>query len=127
MPQGWVVDCTLYSPKAGSHTASSAASTTGMASGRQPAITALTATFSTVASAQRGGTWPITSAAGRPAPAIMARTLSSVGGTMGSPSVQPRSWKASHTSSAEAKVSRSLHSSSVARGRVGRSISAAPA
>ncbi len=59
--------------------------------GRQPAITALTAMFSTVASAQRGGTTAMTSERGRPDPATIRATRSSVGGTIGSPSVQRRS------------------------------------
>ncbi len=45
----WVDVATPCRLKAGSVTAWTAASTTGRYSGRQPAITALTATFSTVA------------------------------------------------------------------------------
>src|SRR5580765_5940561 len=58
--------------------------------GRHPAITALTAMFSTVASAQRGGTTAMTSPARRPEPAIIARTRSAVGNTNGRPSVSRR-------------------------------------
>jgi len=45
----WVDEDMPCRLKAGSHAASTAASTTGRYSGRQPAITAFTATFSTVA------------------------------------------------------------------------------
>ena len=60
-----------------------------MYSGRQPAITAFTATFSTVASATAGCTVPSDSSAARPDAATIAATRSSVGGVMGSPSVMP--------------------------------------
>ena len=69
--------------------ASSAATRTGIASGAQPAITALTATFSTVASAQSGGILPTTWSGSAAMPPSIARTRASVGGTIGSPSVQP--------------------------------------
>ena len=82
-------------------TALTAASTTGKCSGLHPAITALMATFSTVALPLIGGIRPNTSeGASRPA-SSMARTRSSVGGTMGSPSVQPRSSKRSLMASSE--------------------------
>jgi len=58
--------------------------------GRQPAITALIAMFSTVASAHRGGTTAMTSPACRPDPAIIAWTRSAVGKTNGRPSVSRR-------------------------------------
>jgi len=61
-----------------------------MYGGRQPAITALIAMFSTVASAHRGGTTAITSPARRPEPAIIAWTRSAIGNTNGRPSVNRR-------------------------------------
>ena len=73
------------------HAASTAASTTGRYSGRHPAITALTATFSTVHSTRSGGTTATTSSGARVVPASIRSTRSSVGGTTGRPSVQPRS------------------------------------
>ena len=76
--------------KAGSSAASTAASTTGRYSGRQPASTAFTATFSTVHSARSGGIRPSTSAGSRVVPCSMRSTRSGVGGTTGSPSLQPR-------------------------------------
>jgi hypothetical protein len=63
---------------------------TGMYCGRQPAITALMAMLSTVASAHRGGTTAITSSARRPEPATIAWTRSTVGMTNGKPSVSRR-------------------------------------
>ena len=87
--QGWVVDCTPFKLKASSSSASTAASTTGRYSGRQPAITALIATASTVALPPRGGSGPSSSAGSRRVPASIARTRSGVGGTTGSPSVHP--------------------------------------
>src|SRR5882724_4185220 len=61
--------------------------------GKQPAITALIAIFSTVAGAQRGGTTPITSCGSRLTAASICATRSSVGGIIGNPSVQPFSSK----------------------------------
>src|SRR5262245_10555637 len=61
--------------------------------GKQPAITAFIAIFSTVAGAQRGGTTPITSCGFRLTAAIISPTRSSVGGMIGKPSVQPFSSK----------------------------------
>ena len=52
---GWVVAWMAYKLKAGSLMASTAAIRTGKYSGRHPAITALTASFSTVAAPQVGG------------------------------------------------------------------------
>ena len=49
-PAGYVVATRPCSANSGAHAASTAASTTGSAAGGQPAITALIATFSTVAS-----------------------------------------------------------------------------
>jgi hypothetical protein len=85
-----VVPDTPTSAKAGSQMASTAAITVGMYSGRQPAITALIAIFSTVARPSRGATWPTSSAPSRPLARTAACTRASVGGTTGSPSVTPR-------------------------------------
>src|SRR5262249_3256660 len=89
---------TPWRSKASSLMPSTPAMTTGMYSGRQPAITALMAIFSTVARPKLGGTKAISSVASRPEPATMASTRSRVGGTTGRPSVTPRSkgvWKGS--------------------------------
>src|SRR6185295_11718367 len=60
---------------------------TGRYSGRQPAITALTAIFSIVHGAHFGGIGPITSCGSRAiAPSIFS-TRAAVGGTMGKPSL----------------------------------------
>src|SRR6266550_2257766 len=72
---------------AGSQMASTAAMTTGRYSGRQPAITALIAIFSTVAGAHSGGIEPITSCGSRLVPSSILSTRSAVGGTMGNPSL----------------------------------------
>ena len=85
-----VVADTPWRSKASSHIASTPAITTGRYSGRQPAITALTAIFSTVARPKLGGTRATSSSAARPAAATAAATRSRVGGTTGSPSVTPR-------------------------------------
>ena len=76
---------------AGSSIASVAARTTGMYSGRQPAITEFAATLPTVISRRRSGSSPTTSPEGRPDRSMNSPTRSSVGGTTGSPSVQPNS------------------------------------
>ena len=76
--------------KSGSSTHSTAASTTGRYSGRQPAITALAATFSTVASPFSGSTSPSTSVGARSVKASACFTRATVGGTTGRPSLQPR-------------------------------------
>ena len=68
-----------------------AAMSTGITSGEHPAITALTATFSTVAGAFIGGSSLTTWSADSPEAATAAATRSGVGGTIGSPSVMPRS------------------------------------
>ena len=86
-------------------TPSTAASTTGRYSGRQPAITLLTATFSTVAGAHLGGTCPMTSWGSRRAPASMRSTRSRVGGTMGNPSLSFRSRNQSLAASRESSTS----------------------
>ena len=88
------------------HTASTALKTTGRYSGRHPAMTALIATFSTVAGARLGGTVATTSSGSRDVPWSMASTRVSVGGTTGSPSVQPRSHMASISSSISARCTR---------------------
>ena len=71
----------------------------GQVLGLQPAMTALIATFSTVHGARSGGTVATTSSGARVVPSSMRSTRASVGGTIGSPSVQPRSKKASCSSS----------------------------
>ena len=71
--------------------ARTAATTTGMYSGRQPAITALMATCSAVTTTSRVGTAPSTMSGSSPATARNSSTSSGVGGTTGRPSVQPRS------------------------------------
>src|SRR2546429_2314499 len=86
----FVVADTPWRSNASSHTASTAAITTGRYSGRQPAITALTATFSTVARPWLGGTSPTSSSGPRPDAAIARATRARVGGTTGRPSVTPR-------------------------------------
>src|SRR5436309_6164603 len=90
-----VVADTPWRSKASSHMASTPAISTGMYSGRQPAMTALMAIFSTEARPKLGGTNAISSPASRPDPATMVATRSRVGGTTGSPSVTPRSKSAS--------------------------------
>jgi len=84
-----VVAWTASRLKSGSSRASTAARTTGMCSGRQPASTALTAIFSTVATPSLGGTMPTTWEGSLPEARIMASTFSRVGGTTGRPSLQP--------------------------------------
>src|SRR5215510_4488814 len=95
-----VVADTPWRSKASSHMASTPAMITGMYSGRQPAITALTAIFSTVPRPKLGGTNAMSSLASRPEPATMAATRSRVGGTTGRPSVTPRSKSTSKGSTA---------------------------
>ena len=65
--------------------------TTGRYSGRHPAITALAAILSTVASPWRGGRTTDQLARIAVGPAQELAHGASVGGTIGSPSVQPRS------------------------------------
>jgi hypothetical protein len=81
----------------GSSIAWTAATIRGKYAGSQPAITALTASFSSVAWRQRGGMTPRERSGG--APPSMAWTRASVGGTIGSPSHQSRSQKAARTPS----------------------------
>src|ERR671929_18814 len=63
--------------------ASTAASTTGRYSGRQPASTALMATFSTVHSTRSGGTTATTSAGAREVPPSILSQPPRVGGAAG--------------------------------------------
>ena len=77
----------------GSEMASAIATRIGMYSGRQPAITPLTATDHTVASRLAGSSVPNTSSGSRGVWAMKRSTRSSVGGITGSPSVQRRSSK----------------------------------
>ena len=77
--------------KASVQAASTAARITGRYSGLEPAITALIATFSTVQGARSGGTTATTSSGARRVPSSIASTRTSLGGTTGRPSVQPRS------------------------------------
>src|SRR5258705_3068612 len=91
----FVVADTPWRSKASSHMASTPAMITGRYSGRQPAMTALTAIFSTVARPKFGGTSAICSPPSRPEPATMAATPPPVGGTTGKPSVTPRSKRVS--------------------------------
>ena len=80
----WYANSVQQSPR-------SAATTTGAYSGRQPAMTALIATLSAVTIVLRPAISPRISWPCRPAPASMAATVASVGGTTGRPSVQPAS------------------------------------
>ena len=95
-----VVDMMPWMLNVSVQTASSAAITTGRYSGLHPAITALTATFSTVTGARFGGTIATTSRGSRRVPVSIHITRSGVGGTTGKPSVNPRSNMNSKTSSA---------------------------
>jgi hypothetical protein len=104
--QALVVARTPCRPNTGVSAASTAVSTTGMYSGRQPAITALMAIFSTVQSVRLGGILPTTSRGERAVPSSIASTRSSVGGTTGKPSVQPRSAQASNGSAPAASSMR---------------------
>jgi len=88
------------------HAAATAASTTGRYSGRQPAITAFTATFSTVHGTRSGGAMATISSGARLVPESIASTRFSVGGTSGRPSLQPRSNIASTSSSSSASSTR---------------------
>ena len=92
-PSPCVVDCMLSMSKSGWLTARTAASTTGKCSGRQPAMTALIAIFSTVA--WPGPIMPMITSGSVSTPASRASTRSSVGITTGRPSVHSRRWKTS--------------------------------
>jgi hypothetical protein len=65
------------------------ASTTGKCVGRHPAITALIASFSAVTATPRTGSTPTSCAGSATAISRHPATASRVGGTIGSPSVQP--------------------------------------
>ena len=84
-----VVACTPLRLKAGAASANSAARTTGAYSALQPAITRLIASTSRVRPPWRGGTRHSTKSGSPPSAATAASTASGVGGTTGSPSVQP--------------------------------------
>ena len=73
-------------PYLGSHIASISAISTGMYSGRQPAITPLTATFHTVAARRSGSSTPSISSGLRSVNFRNSSIASMVGGTTGSPS-----------------------------------------
>src|SRR5437773_10509512 len=75
---------------ASSHIARTAATTTGMYSGRQPAITALIAIFSIVARPLAGATLAMSPAARRSDAAVIASARPRVGGPTGRPAVTPR-------------------------------------
>ncbi|PYM16005.1 MAG: hypothetical protein DMD81_13615 [Candidatus Rokuibacteriota bacterium] len=66
-----------------------AVTTTGKYAGRQPAMTALTASVRIVASPQRGGIGPSETSGSRSVAASIRATRSPVGATMGRPSVHP--------------------------------------
>lgn len=117
-PTGIVVASTPCMLKVSLHTASSAAMTHGMYSGRQPAMTALMAIFSTVSSTRSGGQSATMSPGARVVPVSIRRTRSRVGGTTGRPSVQPRANIASNSSSAaENSTRRAVTVSPVNRAR----------
>ena len=87
---------------------SMAASNMGNCSGRQPAITALIATFSTVATPKPGSITISTSWGLRLVPASIRSTSSGVGGITGMPSLQSRSARKRFTESSpsgEASIS----------------------
>ena len=81
-----------------SQIASAAARTTGKYSGLHPAITALIAAFSAVITLPLTGSVPSTSDASLPPASRNVSTKSSVGGMIGNPSLQPRSWYSSFAS-----------------------------
>ena len=110
-PTGIVVASTPWMLNSSLQTASTAAITHGRYSGLQPAITALIATFSTVTSTRSGGTTATISSRRRGwCRSSIRSTRSSVGGTTGRPSVQPRSNSASISSSASASSTRRARS-----------------
>ena len=74
---------------------STAATTTGMYSGLQPAMTALMATFSAVTATWRLVMKATCCSGSSPAASSIARTRAAVGGTTGSPSVHPFSKQSS--------------------------------
>src|SRR5205823_1244507 len=85
-PAGCVVETRPSSANAGSQAASTAASTIGKTAGGQPAITALIATFSTVAGPSYGGTSATRSWVARLVASSISTTRVGVGGTKGRPS-----------------------------------------
>src|SRR5262249_32519042 len=98
-PEKYVVASSPWTLNSSVHAASTVVSTTGRYSGLQPAMTALMATFSTEHSTRSGGTTATRSSGARVVPVSMRATRSGVGGTTGSPSLQPRSNAASMSSS----------------------------
>ena len=106
-----VVAVTPWMLNASVQAASTAAMMTGKYSGLHPAITALIAIFSTVASPMFGGTVAMTSWGLRCVPPSMRITRSGVGGTRGNPSEKPWSNMNSATSS--------LLATSMRRARIG--------
>ena len=96
--------------------ASTAATISGNAPGSQPAITALTASFSSVANRQSGGITPSDRSPG--APPSIARTRASVGGTIGKPSHHCRSQKAASTASGVSRTMISVVAGFVVAGTV---------
>ena len=112
-PGGDVVTACPWTLNAGSRTHSTAARTTGKYSGRHPARTAHEATRSSVASPIAGATGPSERSGGR-SPSIRA-TASVVGGTTGSPSLQPRSNMSSRASAISACAAGDPCEASVAR------------
>jgi hypothetical protein len=97
-----VLAVTPCRPNSGSHIAFRHAITTGRYSARQPAITVAMATFSAVIRRRRTGSMPTTVSGARPAVSRKRPTIVSVGGTIGSPSVQPLRWNSSFASNASA-------------------------
>ncbi|MNC85225.1 hypothetical protein D3C83_08150 [compost metagenome] len=83
-------EATWCSPNSGAASAFTAAATTGMYSGLQPAITALIATFSAVTATLREGIAAITASGSRATASSISATSAREAGTTGSPSVQPR-------------------------------------
>src|SRR6266545_5463902 len=115
---GTTHDVVVFSAKrlnAGSAMASIAAHNSGIDAAGAPAMTAFTATFSTVQRPLRGGSSARHSSGKRPDATRCARTRSSVGGTSGSPSPHPASvasfWNASGSSSTSRRALDSQSSS----------------
>src|SRR5689334_15519651 len=104
-----------WSVNAGSPMARSAAPTTGKYSGRQPAMTALIAACHAVTARSRTGSWSSTASAGHGPPASIRSTSAAVGGTTGSPSVQPWAKQAS-TACQGSSTSRPGYASSLTSG-----------
>ena len=98
-PEKYVVQRSPCIANAGSRAASTTARTTGRYSGLHPAMTALIATFSTVQGTLLGGIAPTISCGSRVVPPSIRSTRTAVGGTTGSPSLQPRAKQSSCSSS----------------------------